>query len=90
MSPDAQRRMLLRNFAPGLTNIRLSHYIITSFIVMTPSGVACSYPGFAGSEAACGGEEVIRKVLLAISGAATIAFPLPVFMPMRRNRIDLQ
>jgi uncharacterized membrane protein YdjX (TVP38/TMEM64 family) len=80
----------LLNYALGLTNIRLSHYIITSFIFMAPSGAAYTYLGYAGREAASGGEDVIRKVLLALAIIATIAFASRILMRIRRNRIGLQ
>jgi uncharacterized membrane protein YdjX (TVP38/TMEM64 family) len=79
----------LLNYALGLTNIRLSHYIITSFIFMAPSGAAYTYLGYAGREVAGGGEDVIRKVLLALAVIATIAFASRVLMRLRRNRIDM-
>lgn len=79
----------LLNYALGLTNIRLSHYIITSFIFMAPSGAAYTYLGYAGREVAGGGENVIKKVLLALAVVATIAFASRVLMRLRRNRIDM-
>ena len=79
----------LLNYALGLTNIRLSHYIITSFIFMAPSGAAYTYLGYAGREAAAGGEDIVRKVLLAIAVIATIAF-ISRMMHKRRNRVELQ
>jgi uncharacterized membrane protein YdjX (TVP38/TMEM64 family) len=80
----------LLNYALGLTNIRLSHYIVTSFIFMAPSGAAYTYLGYAGREAAGGGEDVIRKILLAIALIATIAFVSRIWMRNRRNRIEAQ
>lgn len=79
----------LLNYALGLTNIRLSHYVITSFIFMAPSGAAYTYLGYAGREAAGGGEDVIKKVLLAIAVIATIAFVSRIWMRKRRNRIEV-
>jgi len=79
----------LLNYALGLTNIRLSHYIITSFIFMAPSGAAYTYLGYAGREAAAGGEHVIKKILLAIAVIATVAFISRVWMRRRRDRLEL-
>lgn len=79
----------LLNYALGLTNIRLTHYIITSFIFMAPSGAAYTYLGYAGREVAGGGENVIKKVLLALAVVATIAFASRLLMRLRRNRIDM-
>lgn len=80
----------LLNYALGLTNIQLSHYINTSFIFMAPSGAAYTYLGYAGREVAAGGKDFIKKVLLAIAAIATIGFFSRVWMRMRRNRVDLQ
>ena len=78
----------LLNYAFGLTNIRLSHYIITSFIFMAPSGAAYTYLGYAGREAAVGGEGVIKKILLAIAAIAIIAFASRIWLRRRRNRVE--
>ena len=79
----------LLNYAFGLTNIRLSHYIITSFIFMAPSGAAYTYLGYAGREAAVGGEGVIKKILLAIAVIAIIAFASRLWLRRRRNRVGV-
>jgi uncharacterized membrane protein YdjX (TVP38/TMEM64 family) len=76
----------LLNYALGLTKIRLSHYIITSFIFMAPGAVAYTYLGYAGREVAAGGEDVIRKALLAIAVVASIAFLSRIIMKLRRRR----
>jgi uncharacterized membrane protein YdjX (TVP38/TMEM64 family) len=77
----------LLNYALGLTGIRLSHYIITSFIFMAPGGAAYTYLGYAGREVAGNGEDVIKKVLLAIAVIATIAFVSRIMLRLRRNRV---
>ena len=76
----------LLNYALGLTNIRLSHYIISSFVFMTPGGAAYTYLGYAGREVAGGGEDVVRKALLAIAVVATIAFASRVIMRLRQRK----
>jgi len=76
----------LLNYALGLTRIRLSHYVITSFIFMAPAGAAYTYLGYAGRELAGGGEDVVRKALLAIAVVATIAFLSRIIVHLRRNR----
>jgi uncharacterized membrane protein YdjX (TVP38/TMEM64 family) len=80
----------LLNYALGLTNIRLSHYIVTSFIFMIPSCAAYTYLAYAGREAAGGGEDVIKKVLLAIAVIASIAFGSRILMRIRQNRMNSQ
>jgi len=64
----------------------LSHYIITSFIFMAPGGAAYTYLGYAGREVAGGGEDFIKKALLALAVIATIAFASRILMRIRRNR----
>jgi uncharacterized membrane protein YdjX (TVP38/TMEM64 family) len=76
----------LLNYALGLTGIRLSHYIIASFIFMAPGGAAYTYLGYAGRELAGGGEDVIRKALLAIAVVATVAFVSRIILRLRRKR----
>ena len=76
----------LLNYALGLTRIRLSHYIIASFIFMAPGGAAYTYLGYAGRELAAGGEDVIRTSLLALAVVATIAFLSRVILRLRRHR----
>jgi uncharacterized membrane protein YdjX (TVP38/TMEM64 family) len=80
----------LLNYALGLTGIRLSHYIIASFIFMAPGGAAYTYLGYAGRELAGGGEDVIRKALLAIAVVATVAFLSRIILRLRRNRVTGQ
>ena len=76
----------LLNYALGLTKLRLSHYIITTFIFMAPAGAAYTYLGYAGREAASGEEGFIQKILLALAVIATIAFASRILLRMRRNR----
>lgn len=78
----------LLNYALGLTRIRLSHYIITSFIFMAPGGAAYTYLGYAGREIAADGEGVVKKALLAIAVVATIAFVSRILLRLRRNRVN--
>ncbi len=76
----------LLNYALGLTRIRLSHYIVTSFIFMLPGGAAYTYLGHAGREVAAGGENVIQKALLALAAVATLAFVSRIILKLRRRR----
>lgn len=62
------------NYALGLTRIRLSHYIIASWLCMLPGAVAYTYLGYAGRETVAGGEGVIQKGLLALALLAAVAF----------------
>ncbi len=62
------------NYALGLTRIRLSHYVITSYICMLPGAIAYTYLGYAGREAVAGGEGMIQKGLLALALLAVVSF----------------
>lgn len=64
----------LLNYALGLTRIPLSHYALASFVFMFPGGVAYTYLGYVGSEAAAGSENLIQKSLAALALLATVAF----------------
>ncbi len=76
----------LLNYALGLTRIRLSHYVITTFIFMSPAGAAYTYLGYAGRELAGEGEDVVRKALLAIAAIATVAFMSRLLRQRRQAR----
>lgn len=64
----------LLNYALGLTKIRLSHFIVTSYICMLPGAIAFTYLGYAGREAAAGSAGSIQKGLLALGLLAMIVF----------------
>ncbi len=64
----------LLNYALGLTRIRLSHYVVTTYVCMLPGALAYTYLGYAGREAIAGGEGTIRKALLALALLAVVAF----------------
>ncbi len=64
----------LVNYAFGLTRIRLSEYVIASFVCMAPGAVAYTYLGYAGREAASGQAGSVHKALLALALLATVAF----------------
>ena len=64
----------LLNYALGLTRIRLSHYILATWVCMLPGAIAYTYLGYAGREAVAGGEGLIQKALLALALLALVAF----------------
>ncbi len=74
----------LLNYALGLTRIRLSHFIVTSYICMLPGSIAFTYLGYAGREAAAGSEGSIQKGLLALGLLALIVFLPRLVRRMRR------
>lgn len=69
----------LLNYAFGLTRIRLLDFVIASYICMLPGAIAYTYLGYAGREAAAGGQGLIQKGLLALALLAVVAF-LPRFI----------
>lgn len=64
----------LLNYALGLTRIKFSHYVITSYITMLPGAIAYTYLGYIGKEAATGGDGLIQKSMLALALLAVVAF----------------
>ena len=64
----------LLNYALGLTRIRLSHYLIATYVCMLPGAFAYTYLGYAGREAVAGGEGLVQKGLLALALLAAVAF----------------
>jgi uncharacterized membrane protein YdjX (TVP38/TMEM64 family) len=75
----------LLNCALGLTRIKLSHYIIASYLCMLPGAIAYTYLGYAGREAVAGGEGIIQKGLLALALLAVVAF-LPSLIGRLRQK----
>ncbi len=63
----------LLNYALGLTRIKLSHYLIATYIYMLPGGFAYTYLGYAGREAAAGSEGLIQTGLIALALLAVVA-----------------
>ncbi len=73
------------NYALGLTRIKLSHYVITSYICMLPGAIAYTYLGYAGREAVGGGEGMIQKGLLALALLSAVMF-LPSLIGRLRQK----
>jgi len=70
---------ILLNYALGLTRIPLRTYVVGSAIFMLPGIAGYVYLGYAGREALLGGEDQLRKVLLALAVFAALVF-LPLFV----------
>jgi|SRR5579859_6615922 len=64
----------LLNYALGLTRIRLGPYVLASLLAMVPGTVAYTWLGYAGRQAAIGGEAGIRNLLFALALLALVAF----------------
>jgi uncharacterized membrane protein YdjX (TVP38/TMEM64 family)/rhodanese-related sulfurtransferase len=76
------------NYALGLTRLKLSHYILASYLCMLPGALAYTYLGYAGREAVAGGEGLIQKVMLALALLAAVAF-LPRLIGRLREKPKL-
>lgn len=74
----------LLNYALGLTRIKFWHYVIASYICMLPGGLAYTYFGYIGKEAATGGDGLIQKGMMALALIAVILF-LPRFISSLRK-----
>jgi uncharacterized membrane protein YdjX (TVP38/TMEM64 family)/rhodanese-related sulfurtransferase len=75
----------LLNYALGLTRIRLSHFVIASYVCMLPGAIAFTYLGYAGREAAAGSEGSIQKGLLGLGLLALIVFLPRLIRRIRRT-----
>jgi uncharacterized membrane protein YdjX (TVP38/TMEM64 family)/rhodanese-related sulfurtransferase len=75
----------LLNYALGLTRIRLSHYLIATYLFMLPGAIAYTYLGYAGREAVAGNEGLIQKGLLALALLAVVAFLPRLIGRLRRG-----
>jgi uncharacterized membrane protein YdjX (TVP38/TMEM64 family)/rhodanese-related sulfurtransferase len=77
----------LSNYALGLTRIPLLHYVITSFICMTPGAVAYTWLGYAGRGVLAGEANAARYALLGLGLIAAIAV-LPRLISRLRARFS--
>ncbi|MFQ5539894.1 MAG: TVP38/TMEM64 family protein [Candidatus Binatia bacterium] len=64
------------NYAFGLTKIRFFHYVVASFFCMLPGAAAYTFIGYAGREAALGGEGLVI-IIAAAGGLILFVFMLP-------------
>ena len=62
------------NYALGLTRIRLSHYVLTTYVCIMPAAAAYAYLGYAGREALAGGEDTIQAGFVALGLLAAVGF----------------
>ena len=78
----------LLNYALGLTRLRLTHYIVASFVFMLPGAAAYTYLGYAGRETITGGEGLIQKGLLALALLAMAAFLPRIIKTWRQTHVE--
>lgn len=79
----------LLNYALGLTRIPFRHYLLATATCMLPGAIAYTWLGYAGREAASGGEALIQKGLIALALLAALAF-LPRLVARLRQSAWLQ
>ena len=77
----------LLNYALGLTRIKLWHYVVASLICMIPGGLAYTYLGYAGREAAAGKEGYIEQGLIALGLLAAVVFLPRLIRRLRRGAV---
>jgi len=75
----------LLNYALGLTRIGFWQYTLATWVFMLPGAIAYTYLGYAGREAVGGGEDLIRKGMLALALLAMAAFLPRLISRMRRG-----
>lgn len=63
----------LLNYALGLTRVRVSRYLIASYLAMLPGTFAYTYLGYAGRAALAGNTGLIKKGLVALALLACAA-----------------
>ncbi len=75
----------LLNYAFGLTRIRVSHYVIATYVCMLPGTLAFTYIGFIGREALGGNrEDLIKNGLIALALLAIVAFIPRIIKRLRK------
>lgn len=76
----------LLNYALGLTRVRVSRYILASYIAMLPGTFAYTYLGYAGRAALAGNTGLIKKGLLALALLACAALLPRIIRKVRAAR----
>ncbi len=78
----------LLNYALGVTRIKLSHYIVATYIFMLPGAFAYTYLGYAGSEAIAGNASLTKMIQIgsiALALLAIVAFLPRLIMRLRQG-----
>lgn len=73
------------NYAFGVTAVPLRTFVFTSWLCMLPGTAGYAYIGYAAREAVVGGEDLVRKGLIAISVFAALAL-LPIMIRRLRKQ----
>lgn len=75
----------LLNYALGLTKISFTQYSFATYICMLPGGIAYTYLGYMGKEAATGGEGLVQKIMIGVALLAVAIFVPRVISGMRKS-----
>lgn len=75
------------NYALGLTRIRLGPYALATLVGMVPAAIVINYVGYAGREAARGGEGVAEKAMIGLGALAALALLTRLAIRLRRRRL---
>lgn len=76
----------LLNYALGLTRIPFGVYALTSLVCMTPGAFVYAYVGYAGGGAATHGDDVLKKLLIAMSLVLALALLPTLIRRFRRQK----
>ncbi len=76
----------LLNYALGVTRVRVSRYMLASYITMLPGTFAYTYLGYAGRAALAGNTDMIEKGLLALALLACAALLPRIVRKIREAR----
>ncbi len=79
----------LLNYAFGLTRIPLRTYVLTSLVCMAPGTAGYIYLGSFSKDALLGGEDLVRKGLIALGVFAALVF-VPILIRRWRARRALR
>ena len=73
------------NYALGLTRISFTQYSVATYICMLPGAIAYTYLGYIGREAATGGEDLVKKAMLAFALLAVVSFLPRIIGALRKG-----
>ena len=73
------------NYALGLTRISFTQYSVATYICMLPGAIAYTYLGYIGREAAIGGEDLVKKAMLAFALLAVVSFLPRIIGALRKG-----
>lgn len=73
----------LVNYALGLTRIKLSHYVITTFVFLIPLEILSTYCGYAGMDFLINSNLLYKQVLLGLGLIAGVVYTIVLVLKKR-------